>query len=150
TGAGLERLAITVQDKISNYDIDLLADLVQQAARLSGKRYGGSMAPDDVSMRVIADHARTTAFMIAESIIPDRTGREYVLRRVMRRAIRHGHRLGIEQPFLHQVALTVVDLMNEQYPELRERREFIANVAEGEEVRFRQTIERELTLLDER
>jgi alanyl-tRNA synthetase len=101
-------------------------------------------------MRVIADHARTTAFMIAEGIMPDRTGREYVLRRVMRRAIRHGHRLGIAQPFLHQVALKVVDLMGEQYPELCQRRDMIASVSEGEEVRFRQTIERGLGLLDER
>ncbi|HWZ91798.1 MAG TPA: alanine--tRNA ligase, partial [Polyangiaceae bacterium] len=102
------------------------------------------------SMRVIADHARTTAFLIAEGLMPDRTGPEYVLRRVMRRAIRHGHRLGIGKPFLHEVALRVVDEMGAQYPELRERRDHIASVAEGEEVRFRQTIERGLSLLEER
>ena len=73
---------------------------------------------DDVSMRVIADHARTTAFLIAEGVFPDRAGREYVLRRVMRRAIRHGHRLGIKQPFLHEVAEAVVQLMGDAYPEL--------------------------------
>jgi alanyl-tRNA synthetase len=150
TGAGLERLAGVVQGKLSNYDTDLLRALIDLTARISGKSYLGTMAHDDVSMRVIADHARTTAFLLAEGILPDRTGREYVLRRVMRRAIRHGHRLGIEQPFLHDVALAVTELMGADYPELRERKDHIASVAEQEEVRFRQTIERGLGLLDER
>ncbi|MEO8901263.1 MAG: alanine--tRNA ligase, partial [Polyangiaceae bacterium] len=150
TGAGLERLACVTQGKTSNYDTDLLRTLVDRASELSGKRYGATMDKDDVSMRVIADHARTTAFLIAEGVMPDRTGREYVLRRVMRRAIRHGHRLGIQRPFLHEVALRVVDVMGDQYPDLRERRDHIASVAEGEEVRFRQTIERGLSLLEER
>jgi len=150
TGAGLERLAGVVQGKLSNYDTDILRALVDRAAQISGKAYGGSMSPDDVSMRVIADHARTTAFLLAEGVLPDRTGREYVLRRVMRRAIRHGHRLGITRPFLHEVALGVADLMGGHYPELRERRDHIASVAEQEEVRFRQTIERGLGLLEER
>jgi len=148
TGAGLERLACVLQGKLSNYDIDLLRTLVDEAAALAGKPYGGSMAPDDVSLRVIADHARLTAFLIAEGIMPEKTGREYVLRRVMRRAIRHGHRLGIQRPFLHEVALRVVDVMGDQYPELRERSALIASVSEQEEVRFRQTIERGLTLLE--
>ena len=150
TGAGLERLAGVVQGKLSNYDTDLLRGLVDRAARIADKPYGGSMQPDDVSLRVIADHARTTAFLIAEGVLPDRTGREYVLRRVMRRAIRHGHRLGIEKPFLHEVAVAVGDLMGDQYPELRERADLIASVSEQEEVRFRQTIERGLGLLEER
>ncbi|MEP7049904.1 MAG: alanine--tRNA ligase [Pseudomonadota bacterium] len=150
TGAGLERLACVTQGKTSNYDTDLLRSLVDRASELSGKPYRGSMEKDDVSMRVIADHARTTAFLIAEGVMPDRTGREYVLRRVMRRAIRHGHRLGIGRPFLHEVAMRVVDVMGEQYPDLRERRDHIASVAEGEEIRFRQTIERGLSLLEER
>ncbi|MEI9948217.1 MAG: alanine--tRNA ligase [Pseudomonadota bacterium] len=150
TGAGLERLACVTQGKTNNYDTDLLRQLVDRASELSGKRYGGSIAKDDVSMRVIADHARTTAFLIAEGVMPDRSGKEYVLRRVMRRAIRHGHRLGIQKPFLHDVALRVVDAMGDQYPELRERRDHIASVAENEEVRFRQTIERGLSLLEER
>lgn len=150
TGAGLERIACIVQQKQSNYDTDILRELVDTAARLANKPYGGTLGPDDVSMRVIADHARTTAFMIAEGVTPDRTGREYVLRRVMRRAIRHGHRLGIQKPFLHEVALKVTDLMGDHYPELRERRDLIATLAEGEEVRFRQTIERGLVLLEQR
>src|SRR5690606_2986696 len=85
TGAGLERLASVLQNVTSNFDTDLLAPLVHKAAEIAGKRYGGSMADDDVSMRVIAGHARATAFLIAAGILPDRTGREYVLRRVMRR-----------------------------------------------------------------
>ena len=74
------------------------------AAKISKKKYGGTLAPDDVSMRVIADHARAAAFLISEGVFPDRDGRPYVLRRIMRRAIRHGHRLGIDQPFLHECA----------------------------------------------
>ncbi|HVU03444.1 MAG TPA: alanine--tRNA ligase [Polyangiaceae bacterium] len=149
TGAGLERLAGVVQNKLNNYDTDLLRALIDVTASISGKSYGGTMAPDDVSMRVIADHARLTAFLLAEGVLPDRTGREYVLRRVMRRAIRHGHRLGIARPFLHEVALSVTELMGGQYPELRERRDHVASVTEQEEVRFRQTIERGLGLLEE-
>jgi alanyl-tRNA synthetase len=99
-------------------------------------------------MRVIADHARTTAFLIAEGVFPDRAARPYVLRRVMRRAIRHGHRLGIRAPFLHEVADEVVSRMGEQYPELRERRDLILSVTEQEEVRFRETIDRGLKILD--
>jgi alanyl-tRNA synthetase len=150
TGGGLERMCVAAQGKLSNYDTDLLRSLVEQASEISRKKYGATMAPDDVSMRVIADHARTTAIMIADGVMPDRTGREYVLRRVMRRAIRHGHRLGIEKPFLHQVTSSVIELMGAQYPELRERQDLIASVVEAEEVRFRQTIERGLNLLEDR
>jgi alanyl-tRNA synthetase len=150
TGAGLERVSGVVQGKTSNYDVDLLREIVECAARIAGKEYRGSMSPDDVSMRVIADHARTTAFLIAEGIMPDRNGREYVLRRVMRRAIRHGHRLGIRRPFLHEVATRVVDLMGGHFTELKQRAELISKVTEQEEVRFRATIERGLGMLEER
>jgi alanyl-tRNA synthetase len=149
TGAGLERVTAVLQGVTSNYDTDLLRNLVEKAAEISGKRYHASQGDDDVSMRVIADHARTSAFLIAEGIFPDRAGREYVLRRVMRRAIRHGHRLGIARPFLHEVALEVVRTMGDAYPELVERKDLIATVAEQEEVRFRQTIDRGLKILDE-
>jgi alanyl-tRNA synthetase len=149
TGAGLERVSSVLQGKTSNYETDLLRALVDKASEISGKRYHGSQGDDDVSMRVIADHARTTAFLIAEGVFPDRAGREYVLRRVMRRAIRHGHRLGIAQPFLHEVAGEVVKLMGEQYPELVQRKDLIASVSEQEEVRFRSTIDRGLKILDE-
>lgn len=150
TGAGLERLCGAVQGKASNYDVDLLRELVECAAKLADRPYGSSMSADDVSMRVIADHARTAAFLIAEGILPDRTGRPYVLRRVIRRAVRHGHRLGIERPFLHEVTEQVVQLMGENYRELRDRAELIASIVEQEEVRFRATIERGLSVLEQR
>ncbi|MDF2698165.1 MAG: Alanyl-tRNA synthetase [Labilithrix sp.] len=149
TGAGLERVTSVLQGKTSNYETDLLRALVDKAAQIAQKPYHGSQEKDDVSMRVIADHARLTAFLIAEGVSPDRAGRPYVLRRVMRRAIRHGHRLGIAKPFLHEVALEVVNLMGDQYPELRERKALIASMAEQEEVRFRETIDRGLKILDD-
>jgi alanyl-tRNA synthetase len=149
TGMGLERIASVLQGVTSNYDTDLLQGLVQKAAEISGKTYGRSQAPDDTSMRVIADHARLTAFLISEGVFPDNTGRSYVLRRVMRRAIRHGFRLGIERPFLHEVALKVADLMGDDYPQLRERRELIATITEQEEIRFRKTLKRGIEMLDE-
>ncbi len=149
TGAGLERLSGVLAGKTSNYEVDLLRGLVDKAAAISGKRYAGTQGDDDVSMRVIADHARTTAFLIAEGVFPDRAGREYVLRRVMRRAIRHGHRLGIARPFMDEMALEVVRLMGDAYPELPRRRELIASVSRAEEERFRETIERGLKILDE-
>jgi alanyl-tRNA synthetase len=148
TGAGLERMASVLQGVTSNYDTDALRALVETVSEISGKRYTRSQGDDDVSMRVIADHARTTAFLVAEGVFPDRAGREYVLRRVMRRAIRHGHRLGIRHPFLHEVALEVVRQMGPEYPELEQRRELIASVARAEEERFRETIERGLDLID--
>ena len=149
TGAGLERLAVVLQDQLSNYDTDLLAPIVNLAAEIAGKTYGRSQSDDDISMRVIADHARTTAFLISEGIFPDKGKTEYVLRRVMRRAIRHGHRLGIEEPFLHLCAGKVVELMGEDYPQLVERQQLIADIARGEEERFRVTMARGLTLIDE-
>jgi alanyl-tRNA synthetase len=149
TGAGLDRIAAALEGHRSNYDNDLLRPLVEKGARIAGKHYRGSMDEDDVSLRVIADHARAAAFLLAEGVLPDRTGRAYVLRRVMRRAVRHGHRLGIERPFLHEVALEVVELMGDHYGELRERRDLIASVTEQEEIRFRQTIDRGLGILEE-
>jgi alanyl-tRNA synthetase len=146
TGAGLERIASVLQGVDSNYDIDVMRPLVQVAAELSKKRYGAS-AQDDVSMRVIADHARMTAFLVAEGVFPEKTGREYVLRRVMRRAIRHGHRLGIDDLFLHKVAARVADLMGDAYPELGRRIDLIDRMCRQEEERFRATLDRGLDLL---
>ncbi len=147
TGAGLERMTAAAQGVVSNYDTDLLRPIVDLAATISGKAYGGTLAEDDVSMRVVADHARTTAFMISEGISPDKDGRNYVLRRVMRRAIRHGHRLGIERLFLHECALLVVEMMGDVYPELREKRAMIEEVTKQEEERFRRTMRKGLELL---
>src|SRR5262249_12476483 len=150
TGMGLERMACVVQEVMSNYDTDLLRALVDKAAELAGKRYTGGQADDDVSMRVIADHARTVAFLIAEGVMPERQKREYVLRRVMRRAIRHGYRLGIERPFFHEVASLGTEKIGDVYPELRARRELSVRVTEDEEVRFRATLKRGLKILEER
>jgi len=147
TGMGLERLSCVVQNVVSNYDTDLLRPIVELAAKISGKKYGATLAPDDTSMRVIADHARATAFLISEGVFPDREGRAYVLRRIMRRAIRHGHRLGIEKPFLHECALKVVELMGQEYSELRERSALIEQVTRQEEERFRATLKRGLDRL---
>ncbi|MDB4976379.1 MAG: alanyl-tRNA synthetase, partial [Myxococcaceae bacterium] len=138
-----------VQGVRSNYDTDLLRPIVELASEIARKPYGASLAPDDVSMRVIADHARATAFLIAEGVFPDREGRPYVLRRVMRRAIRHGHRLGIGELFLHRAALKVVEIMGEQYPELLERRALIEDVTRQEEERFRRTLDRGLSIIAE-
>jgi alanyl-tRNA synthetase len=148
TGMGLERITAAVQGVISNYDTDLLRPIVELASEISGKPYRATLEKDDVSMRVIADHARTTAFLIAEGVFPDKDGRSYVLRRVMRRAIRHAHRLGIERLFLHECALRVIEIMGAQYPELRERRELISEVTQKEEERFRATMKRGLELLE--
>jgi len=144
TGMGLERISCVLQGVVSNYDTDLLRPIVDLTASIAGKRYTGSLSEDDVSMRVIADHARTTAFLISEGVFPDRAERSYVLRRVMRRAIRHGHRLGIERAFLHECALAVADAMGGEYPELRERRALISDITQQEEARFRQTLKRGL------
>ncbi len=148
TGAGLERLSAVCQGVVSNYDTDLLRPIVDLASQIAKKPYGGTLEPDDVSMRVIADHARTTAFMISENITPDSGGRGYVLRRVMRRAIRHGHRLGIERLFFHEAALKVVDMMGEMYPQLVEARALIEDLTKQEEARFRETLARGLALIE--
>jgi len=151
TGMGLERLCAVLQNVRSNYETDLLRPLVDHAAKLAGKpfdptNYTGASA----SLRAIADHARATAFLIADGVSPDKTGREYVLRRIMRRAVYHGWLVGIKQPFLHTMAADVVERMSGVYPELRERVSLIAKTALEEETRFRETLERGIRLLDEK
>ncbi len=148
TGAGLERVTSVVQGVASNYDTDLFTGILAKAAALAGKTYGAN-AEHDTSLRVIADHARTTAFLIADGVFPDKTGREYVLRRIFRRAVRHGKQLGIERPFMHEVCLQVIAEMGGQYPELAERQKVIVEVALEEEKRFRATLDRGLALLDD-
>ena len=146
TGAGLERVTSVIQGVKSNYDTDLFTSIIQTAAELSGKTYGKD-PEHDTSMRVIADHARTTAFLIADGVQPDKGEREYVLRRIFRRAVRHGKLLGIEQPFMHEVCMKVVNEMGMQYPELVERQSTIRSVALEEEKRFRATLDRGLQLV---
>jgi len=148
TGAGLERITAVVQGKRSNYDTDLFAPLLAKASELSRKVYGRDGA-DDASMRVIADHARATAFLISDGVQPSNEGRGYVLRRIMRRAIRHGSRLGLDEPFLHQVVKVVVAEMNEAYPELEENEAFVLEATRHEEESFRRTLARGLKLIDE-
>ena len=148
TGAGLERIAAVVQGKRSNYDTDLFVPLLAKASELSGKVYGRDGA-DDASMRVIADHARATAFLISDGVQPSNEGRGYVLRRIMRRAIRHGSRLGLDEPFLHQVVKVVVREMSAAYPELEENEAFVLEATRHEEESFRRTLSRGLKLIDE-
>ena len=148
TGAGLERVTSVLQGVQSNYDTDLFTPLIARASEIAGVKYGA--APDsDTSMRVIADHARASAFLIADGVFPDKTGREYVLRRIFRRAVRHGKLLGIERPFMHEVCAAVVERMGEAYPELRERAKVIQQITLEEEKRFRATIDRGLGILEE-
>jgi alanyl-tRNA synthetase len=148
TGAGLERVTSVVQGVRSNYDTDLFTGILRATAELAGKKYGAD-EESDTSMRVIADHARCSAFLIADGVFPDKTGREYVLRRIFRRAVRHGKLLGIERPFMHEVCMVVAEEMREQYPELLQRRSTISDVALEEEKRFRETLSRGLDLLDD-
>src|SRR5919197_786336 len=117
TGMGLERIAAVLQRVHSNYDTDLLRPIIRYVEELSGKRYGADEA-NDVSMRVIADHARATSFLLSDGVLPSNEGRGYVLRRIIRRASRHGRMLGINEPFLHALTPVVVKLMGRPYPEL--------------------------------
>jgi len=149
TGGGLERMAAVAQGKRSNYDTDLFRNLISAVERLSGKRYGGNTdAEDDVSMRVIADHARATTFLVGDGVLPSNEGRGYVLRRIMRRAIRHGKRLGLEKPFLADVCAAVIAEMGAAYPETRENQPFILKVAQQEEESFRRTLDKGLAILE--
>jgi len=148
TGAGLERVTSVLQGVASNYDTDLFTGILAKAAALAGTSYGKD-ADADTSLRVIADHARCTAFLIADGVFPDNTGREYVLRRIFRRAVRHGKLLGIDRPFMHEVCLQVAAEMGAHYPELAQHRTTIENVALAEEKRFRATLDQGVKLLED-
>jgi len=149
TGAGLERLAVVLQDVKSNYDTDLIRPIVNFTAKLADRNYEPE-TQEGFAMRVIADHARTTAFAIADGILPGNEGRNYVLRKIMRRAIYQGrHTLGLEGVFFNQVANFVVDQMKETYPELEVHREFIEKMVSLEEERFGSTLTVGLNKLDE-
>ena len=139
TGMGLERMTAVLQGKYSNYDTDLLKPLTQFAAEIAGRDYGDDRAAD-VSMRVIADHARATAFLVSDGVVPDNDGRGYVLRKIMRRGIRHGRLIGIQDEFLHRMADRVADLMQDAYPELASTRDYVSRVVRHEEQRFSSTL----------
>src|SRR5450432_4447577 len=148
TGMGLERLCAVLQGFRSNYETDLIRPLIDHAAALSGKTF----VPSDyegasVSLRAIADHARAAAFLISDGVFPDKTGREYVLRRIMRRAVYHGWLLGVKEPFFASLAADVVQKMGGVYVELAERASLVAKICHEEEVRFRETLDRGMGIL---
>ncbi len=148
TGMGLERIVSLIQDVPTNYDTDLIQPIIQETEKLAEKRFGES-GPTDVAMKVIADHSRAAAFLIGDGIMPSNEGRGYVLRRIMRRAIRYGRNIGLNRPFLHKTAKVVFDIMQPAYPELAEASAFITNVIENEEVRFLETLDTGLKLLND-
>jgi alanyl-tRNA synthetase len=140
TGLGLERMSALVQGKRSNFDSDLIRPLIAHVERLTRHAYG-ALPEQDVSMRVIADHARAAAFLIADGVTPSNEWRGYVLRRIMRRAMRHGRMIGLTAPFLWEVSGSVVSLMADAYPELREHQARVADTIKLEEERFAETLD---------
>jgi alanyl-tRNA synthetase len=150
TGAGLDRIAYVSQGKTSVFETDLFGPTLAQIAALSGKEYGGTMSPADFAFRVVAEHTRAMVFCIADGILPSNEGRGYVLRYIMRRAVRYGKMvLGFEEPFLHEVAPRVIEQMGDFYTELRERRELILSTIRTEEEQFRRTLSRGIGILDD-
>ena len=148
TGMGLERITAVLQDKRSNFETDLFLPLLTAAAERAGRRRGEG-EESDFSLRVIADHARAFCFLVADGVVPANDKRGYVLRRLLRRAIRHGRKLGIDEPFLHEVTPVVVESLGEVYPELLAAREAILEIGRREEQRFSETLTTGLTLLEE-
>jgi alanyl-tRNA synthetase len=147
TGMGLERVAAVLQGKHNNYDSDLFSGLINKIAGLSGKSYGLD-DPVDTALRVIADHSRATAFLVADGMLPANEGRGYVLRRIMRRAVRFGRALGLKRPFLAEITAEVVKTMENAYPHLAEAANLLAKVVNNEEERFRETLDNGLTMLN--
>ncbi len=153
TGMGLERIAAVLQGKLSNYETDLFTPLIQAAAKLTGVNLGRELAAERgsksaASLRVIADHARATTFLIADGVVPANEGRGYVLRKILRRGIRHGRLLGAEKPFMYQMVYAVRDLMKGAYPELEEQADRVSKVVHEEERRFAHTLDAGLSRLE--
>ncbi|RFF26303.1 MULTISPECIES: alanine--tRNA ligase [unclassified Wenzhouxiangella] len=144
TGMGLERLAAILQGVHSNYDIDLFRHLIDAAAELTGAR-----DRDSASLKVIADHIRACAFLIVDGVLPSNEGRGYVLRRIIRRAIRHGYKLGCEELFFSRMVAPLSDVMGDAYPELVDKQEFATEVLEREEKRFGETLDQGMKLLED-
>ncbi|HEV3215794.1 MAG TPA: alanine--tRNA ligase [Vicinamibacterales bacterium] len=136
TGMGLERVCAVLQGVESNYDTDMFRPILKAIGEIAGTRYGGSMTAGDISMRVVADHSRAMTFLIADGVIPSNEWRGYVLRKIMRRAMRHGMKLGIADPFLYRLVDVIVREMGDAYPELKANRDSVSNVIRGEEDRF--------------
>jgi len=148
TGMGLERITSVVQNVNTNFDTDLIRPIIRRTEEMTGTAFGQREAAD-VAMKVIADHSRAAVFLIGDGILPSNEGRGYVLRRIMRRAIRYGRNIGLTRPFLHETARVVCDLMRPAYPELSDAEAFIANVIVNEEQRFLNTLDTGLKLLNE-
>ncbi len=148
TGAGLERLAAVLQGKISNFETDLFVPLIHRAGDLTGARLGASPR-SDASLRIIADHARASTFLISDGVIPSNEGRGYVLRKILRRGIRHGRLLGTNEPFMAEMCRAVHAAMREPYPELDDSIERVSKIMLGEETRFAHTLAIGLRKLDE-
>ena len=146
TGMGLERLAVVVQDVDSVFDIDTMKAIRDKICSLAGKEYQKD-EKDDVSIRLITDHIRSSTFMVSDGIMPSNEGRGYVLRRLIRRAVRHGRMLGINNQFMAELAQTVINESKDGYPELEEKKEFILNVLSQEESKFDKTIDQGLNIL---
>ena len=148
TGMGLERLAAVVQGVYSNYDTDLFQPIIRFVEKISGKTYGKDPEAD-VSIRVIADHSRAITFLIGDGVLPSNEGRGYVLRRILRRAARHGKLLGLNTPFLHDAASVVIDLMKDPYFDLVDKESYIRKVVFNEEQRFSETLDSGLRILND-
>ena len=149
TGLGLERVASVLQEKPSNFETDLIFPIIEYACKVSGKTYNAD-PKDDISLKVIADHARSVTFMIGDGILPSNEGRGYILRRVLRRAIRHGRLLGIRKEFLVGAADLVIDMYGDHYTDLREKKSYIEKVIAMEENSFLQTLEQGTDLLNQK
>ncbi|PYV15806.1 MAG: alanine--tRNA ligase, partial [Acidobacteria bacterium] len=139
TGAGLERLAAVLQGKVSNFDTDLFKPLIDEAAELANTEYGANHDAD-VSLRIIADHARAATFLISDGVMPSNEGRGYVLRRILRRALYHGQRLELKEPFFFKISGHVVHMMTGAYPHLLQTAQHDAKAIKSEEQRFGDTI----------
>ena len=148
TGMGLERAAIIAQGVSNIYDTDLYLPIIGKVAELAGARYGESL-DTDVPMRVVAEHTRGAAFLISDGVIPGNEGRGYVLRRLIRRAVRFGRKLGLTEPFLTEVADVVIQRMGGAYPDLVQNRAFILRILEGEEQQFGRVMEQGLNIMEE-
>ncbi len=146
TGMGLERVAAVLQNVHDNYDIDLFVDLISTSEELTKTKATGNAK---FSHRVIADHLRSASFLIADGVMPSNEGRGYVLRRIMRRAMRHAHILGAKEPLLYRMLPTLVSLMGEAYPELKRAEDFVSVILKQEEERFKTTLDKGLKLLEE-
>ncbi len=149
TGMGLERIACVMQDTNSIFDVDTIQYILKEVARVSGKKYTQGKSDSDVSMRIITDHLRSMTFMISDGILPGNEGREYVLRRLIRRAARHGRLLGIEGAFLGRLSEKVIDVSGKAYPELEKNRTFIHKVIDAEESNFAATIDQGMKIIDD-